>query len=91
MKVSKKELEFLKENYPVAMHRPTNEERAERAFRTLRNSELNRMCEEDRADTFVDLVTDLLHLAYQYGVEPDYIIRMASAHYDAEVEEEAGL
>ena len=91
MKVSKKELEFLKENYPVAMHRPTNEERAERAFRTLPNSELNSMCEEDRADTFVDLVTDLLHLAYQYGVEPDYVIRMAQEHFAAEVEEEAGL
>ena len=65
----------------------TREERAERAFRTLPNSELNSMSEEDRATTFVDLVTDLLHRAYQYGVEPDYVIHTAQMHYQAEVDE----
>ena len=91
MEVTKKELEFLKKNYPVSMSGPTREERAERAFRALSNPELNSMCEEDRATTFVDLVTDLLHLAYQYGIEPDYVTHTAQMHYQAEAEEEAGL
>ena len=38
-----------------------------------------------------DLVADLLHLARENGIEPDYIIHMAQMHFDAEVEEEAGL
>ena len=37
-----------------------------------------------------DLVADLLHLARENGIEPDYIIHMAQMHFDAEVEEEAG-
>ena len=38
-----------------------------------------------------DLVADLLHLARKNGIEPDYIIHMAQMHFDAEVEEEAGI
>jgi hypothetical protein len=38
-----------------------------------------------------DLVADLLHLARENGIEPDYIIHMAQMHFDAEVEEEAGI
>lgn len=38
-----------------------------------------------------DLVADLLHLARENDIEPDYIIHMAQMHFWAEVEEEAGL
>ena len=38
-----------------------------------------------------DLVADLLHLARENGIEPDYIIHMAQMHFDAEVEEETGI
>ncbi len=44
---------------------------------------------EGLGDSIVDLMSDLLHLAHQNGIEPDYIIRMAQTHFDAEVEEEA--
>jgi hypothetical protein len=40
-------------------------------------------------DSIVDLVSDLLHLARENDIEPDYIIRMAQTHFDAEVAEEA--
>jgi hypothetical protein len=36
-----------------------------------------------------DLVADLLHLARENDIEPDYIIHMAQMHFDAEVEEES--
>jgi hypothetical protein len=36
-----------------------------------------------------DLVADLLHLARENDIEPDYIIHMAQTHFDAEVEEES--
>jgi hypothetical protein len=38
-----------------------------------------------------DLVADLLHLARENDIEPDYIIHMAQMHFDAEVEDEAGI
>jgi hypothetical protein len=38
-----------------------------------------------------DLVANLLHLARENGIEPDYIIHMAQMHFDAEVEEETGI
>lgn len=38
-----------------------------------------------------DLVADLLHLARENDIEPDYIIHMAQMHFWAEVEEEAGI
>jgi hypothetical protein len=66
-----------------------NDERSERAACAL-------LCypggdPEDLAATIVDLVSDLLHLAHKNDIEPDYVTRMAQEHYDAEVEEEAGL
>jgi len=45
--------------------------------------------EEDISSSIVDLVSDLLHLARSLDIEPDYIIHMATMHYDAEVEEAA--
>ena len=47
--------------------------------------------EEDISSSIVDLVSDLLHLARSLDIEPDYVIRMAQMHFDAEVEEAAGL
>jgi len=38
-----------------------------------------------------DLVANLLHLARENDIEPDYIIHMAQMHFDAEVEEETGI
>jgi len=38
-----------------------------------------------------DLVADLLHLARENDIEPDYIIHMAQMHFWAEVWEEAGI
>jgi hypothetical protein len=38
-----------------------------------------------------DLVADLLHLARENDIEPDYIIHMAQMHFWAEVKEEAGI
>ena len=38
-----------------------------------------------------DLVADLLHLARENGIEPDYIIHMAQMHFWAEVGEETGI
>ena len=43
----------------------------------------------DLATGIYDLVADLLHLARENDIEPDYIIHMAQMHFDAEVEEEA--
>ena len=45
----------------------------------------------DSSSSIADLVTDLLHLAHANDIDPDYIIRMAQMHYDAEVEKEAKL
>jgi len=44
---------------------------------------------EELATAIYDLVADLLHLARENDIEPNYIIHMAQMHYDAEVEEEA--
>jgi hypothetical protein len=44
---------------------------------------------EDLSATIVDLVTDLLHLAHQNDIEPDYVLRVAGGHQHTEVEEEA--
>jgi hypothetical protein len=45
----------------------------------------------DLATGIYDLVADRLHLAHENDIEPDYIIHMAQLHYQAEVEEEAGI
>lgn len=68
----------------------TNEERAEKAYRTLINAGFDVHPQEMDA-SITDLVADLLHLAHQYDIEPDYITHTAQMHYQAEVEEEAGL
>jgi len=67
----------------------TNEERAQRAEVAL--AAYPGGDPEDLTATIVDLVTDLMHLAHQNDIEPDYVARMAADHYTTEVEEEAGL
>jgi hypothetical protein len=69
------------------MTEPTNEERTAAARQAL---EAVPKYEPFDTDSIVDLVTDLLHLARQEGIEPDYVIHMAQIHFDAEVEEEIG-
>lgn len=71
------------------MSKPTNEGRAEIAMRALVAVEFSTMCREDLESSIVDLVADLLHLARERDIEPDYIIHTATMHFDAEVEEEA--
>jgi hypothetical protein len=69
---------------------PTNEERSASAMAALESQEkYHDAWPEGLADSIVDLVSDLLHLARENDIEPDYIIRMAQTHFDAEVEEEA--
>ncbi len=68
----------------------TNEERAASALAALGSQEkYHDVWPEGLGDSIVDLVSDLLHLAHQNDIEPDYVIRMAQTHFDAEVEEEA--
>jgi hypothetical protein len=63
-----------------------NEQRAEAGYRAVRNYQDS---DFDAETGIVDLVADLLHLACEFGIEPDYIIQTATMHFDAEVEEEA--
>jgi hypothetical protein len=68
---------------------PTNEERAASAMAALESQEKYQDAwPEGLGDSIVDLVSDLLHLARENDIEPDYIISMAQMHFDAEVEEE---
>ncbi len=68
---------------------PTNEERAVSALAAFESQEkYHDAWPEGLSESIVDLVSDLLHLAHQNEIEPDYIIRMAQNHFDAEIEEE---
>ncbi len=69
---------------------PSNEDRAASALAALESQEkYHGAWPEGLGDSIVDLVSDLLHLAHQNDIEPDYVIRMAQTHFDAEIEEEA--
>jgi hypothetical protein len=71
------------------MSEPTNEERAASAMKALESQEKYHDAWPDGLDdSIVDLVSDLLHLARENDIEPDYIIRMAQTHFDSEVDEE---
>jgi len=71
------------------MSGPTNEERAASALAALESQEkYHDAWPEGLADSIVDLVSDLFHLARENDIEPDYIVHMAQMHVDAEVEEE---
>jgi hypothetical protein len=64
----------------------TNEQRAEAAMAALQsNPAYVADWPDGLAESIVDLVTDLLHLASLNGIEPDYVIYMAQTHYDREV------
>jgi len=58
---------------------PTNEERCNRAYRValIYAHDQNH---EDIESAIIDLTTDLLHLADQYGIEQD----LSLSHYRAE-------
>ena len=43
---------------------------------------------DELATSIYDLVADLLHLARENDIEPDYILHMAQLHFDAEVMDE---
>jgi hypothetical protein len=70
---------------------PTNAERAEigrKAVMAVFSEEIE-SGGIDLGTGIYDLVADLLHLARLNDIEPDYIMHMATMHFDAEVEEEA--
>ncbi|TSA08037.1 MAG: hypothetical protein D4R73_09275 [Deltaproteobacteria bacterium] len=73
-----------------ANHIVTNNERAAIGEKAL-DAVFDHCHKEEIGTSIYDLVADLLHLARENGIEPDYIIHMAQMHFDAEVEEEAGI
>ena len=73
------------------MSEPTCEEHAAmglKAVRCIYSKDLD-SGGVDLKDAITDTVANLLHLAHENDIEPDYIIHMATMHYDAEVEEAA--
>jgi len=67
---------------------PSNDERAAIALAALESQEKYHDHPDGLGEMIVDLVTDLLHLARENDIEPDYIIHTAQMHFDAEVQEE---
>jgi hypothetical protein len=63
-----------------------NEQRAERAYRTLLVY-AQRADSEDTEENMTDLLTDLRHLGDQYGVEWDAMIDRVQRHYNDETRE----
>ena len=63
----------------------TNEQRAERAYRAV----LAYSDDQDIEAGIIDLATDLLHLAPQYGLDMDDVQRISRHHYNAETTSEA--
>ena len=71
---------------------PTNEHRAAFAMAALQSqTKYEDAWPDGLAESIVDLVTDLLHLARLNDIEPDYIIHMAQIHFDIKVKEDAEL
>jgi len=67
---------------------PTIEERAALAMAALESQEKYRDAWPEGLDSsIVDLVTDLLHLARENDIEPDYVIHTAQMHFDAEMQD----
>jgi len=60
-----------------------NKDRAQRAEAALAAYQ-GRDAGNTLADNCVDLVTDLLHLAHQNDIEPDYVIGCAQKYYKEE-------
>jgi hypothetical protein len=71
----------------IKKSKATNKERAASALQAI---EAVTKYDPYDPDSIVDLVTDLLHLAQQVGTDPEYVIRTAKIHYDAEVEKKKG-
>jgi hypothetical protein len=61
----------------------TTEERCNRAYRVtlIYAHDQNH---EDIEAAIIDLTTDLMHLAEQYGVDVDYLQRVSRDHWHAE-------
>jgi len=58
----------------------TNEERASRAADMVQSFGWREGAETD----IIDLITNLLHLAHQEGLDPQAILRMAETHFEEE-------
>ena len=74
---------------------PTNQDRAERGRRALEAwNQGEDLLQEDMQTVIVDVIADLLHLAFEEGVTTGTpaggIVQMAKDHYDSEIEEEYG-
>lgn len=67
------------------MAEPTNEERAERAYRAVHAHYTGYpLGSEDIETGITDLATDLLHLADQYGMDQEQLQARAMRHYRSE-------
>lgn len=60
-----------------------NQDRAERAYRTLLvYQQLSGTSEHESA--VIDLLTDLRHLAAEYAIDIEAAVRISAGHFDAE-------
>ena len=59
----------------------TNETRAEEARAAVSSMQLPH---EETEANIIDLITNLLHLAHQEGLDPQAILRMAETHFEEE-------
>jgi hypothetical protein len=66
-----------------------NEQRAERAYRTLLAYGKYANGDEDVEANMTDLLTDLRHLSDQYAVDWDDMLARIDLHYTAETQEDA--
>lgn len=61
-----------------------NQDRAERAYRTLLvYQQITGTADQESA--VVDLLTDLRHLATEYAIDMEAAVRISAGHFDAEV------
>jgi hypothetical protein len=60
----------------------TKEVSVEMAFRAIHDSAF--YTDTDMAVNIVYLMTDLMHLAVEQGVDPEAVVRMATYHFEAE-------
>lgn len=70
----------------LAPGEPTNEERAERAYRTLLQGQYMAGSSEEVEEGITDLMSDLLHLADQYDVDETVLLERIARHHRDERE-----
>jgi|AntRauTorckE6833_2_1112554.scaffolds.fasta_scaffold85970_2 hypothetical protein len=61
----------------------TNDERIDRAYRVL-DVAAQRYDNHDKETLIIDLMTDLLHVAENQGMDPDTLLTTIQTHYNEE-------